>query len=293
MTRIDAGTLDIGHGFKRFSVQSLIPAWREAHFAAQAAAEIGKSWGEEQADDSHSSFAWFRGEDGRGLEGVPAVGAKPFVARLKFEGLELSVYDGHARTIADFGLAGHTLADAMQWIDGVATREMGPRKQDATPAPDLPEHAVGNGAAFTDDPDGFNDLADLYDATYLMIEKLREGVPAFDHARCWPHHFDLASLAVLATDESGSMTKTVGVGITPPDSVDDAGYWYVSPWARDGVAGSPSYPGLEVGRWIDRGSGVSMAVLPVTELSGEGERSEKLAGFIAQAFNACTGVLDV
>jgi len=293
MTRIDAASLDIGEGFKRFSAGRLIQAWREAHFGAQAAAELGKSWADERDDDSHSSFAWFRGEDGRGLEGVPAVD-KGYVARLKFEGLELSVFDpSDGRTVADLTLVGRTLDEAMAWMAETCEREIGPRRQASRPAPDLPGHPLADGAAFADERHGFNDLADLYDATFLTIERLRGSVEAFGAARCWPHHFDMASLAVLAEDDSGAMTKTVGFGITPPDALEADGYWYVSPWRRDGADGGGSSPGLSVGRWEDRGGGVSMAVLPVSELSGDGERSARLAGFVADAFNACAGVLDV
>ena len=291
MERLDAAALDIGEGFKRFTTDRLTHAWREAHYAAQVAAELGKSWGEEQGDDGHSSFLWFRGEDGRGIEGVPAV-KKKYVARLKLEGLELSIFD-KGRTVADFTLAGHTLADAMAWMDETCTRELGERRQAARPAPDLPEHGVAGGDRFTDDPDGFNDLADLYDATHLVIEKLRGLVPAFGAGRCWPHHFDYATLGVLATDDAGAMSKTIGIGITPPDALDTDGYWYVSPWSRDGVSGSPEYPALDAGRWVDRGDGISMAVLPVTALSGEDGRAHTLATFVSQAFNACAGALDV
>ncbi len=288
MARIEAAALDIDTGFGRFQTEHLTEAWREAHYAAQAAAEVGKSWGEAHADDSHSSFAWFRDADGRGLEGVPAAGKRTYRARLKFEGLELSLGDGHGRTIGDFSLPGHTMAEAMEWIDRIATQELGERAQAAKPAPDLPSHALASGGAFRDDPDGFNDLADLYDATAQLIEKLRAQEGRFGEGRCWPHHFDLATLA-----EFDGGAKTIGVGLTPPDSVEGAGYWYVSPWAKEGVEGSPSYPALADGRWVDRGDGLKMAVLPVTELSGESERSQRLAGFVAAGVNACMGVLDV
>jgi hypothetical protein len=293
MTTINAGDLDIGRGFKRFGTARLTEAWREAHYASQPAAELAKSWAEEKDDDSHSSFVWFEGEDGRGLEGVPAQGQKPYRARLKLEGFELSVFDGHGRTIGDLTLAGRTVEEATAWMRSLCEKELGDPKQASRPAPDLPDHPLGTGAAFTDDPEGFNDLADVYAATAGVIDRLREAVPAFGEGRCWPHHFDLATLAVLATDDDGRMTKTVGFGVTPPDSVDDEGYWYVSPWTKDGVVGRPGYPDLPDGRWVDRGGDISMAVLPVTDLAGDAEAARRLSVFVASAFNVCAGVLDV
>ncbi|MEM7755306.1 MAG: hypothetical protein AAF297_06690 [Planctomycetota bacterium] len=290
---LEASQLDVGEKFKRFNTEHLVSAWQEAHYASQAAAELGKSWGEAQDDDSHSSFAWFRNEDGRGLEGVPSVD-KGYVCRLKFEGLELSVHyakSSGGRTVADLSLAGRTFADAMEWVGETCEREIGPRRQASKPAPDLPMHALASGATFADDPEGFNDLADVYGATALIIDKLRESDPRFDEPRCWPHHFDLATLAGVGGEDAAS--KTIGFGLTPPDSVDDAGYWYVSPWAKDGVSGSPEYPPLADGYWLDRGDGIKMAVLPVSAVSGENDRSQRLAGFVAGAINACLGALDV
>lgn len=293
MAGIEANALNVEQKFRRFSTENIVESWREAHYAAQAAAELGKGWAEPREDDSHTSFSWFRGADGRGLEGVSAAGNTGYRARLKFEGLEISLCDGHGRTIGDFSLAGHTLAEAMAWMETVCAHELGPRLQASVPAPDLPEHAMASGAVFTPDPDGENDVADVYDATYLVLKRLRGMDSRFGEVRCWPHHFDMASLAVVGKDEGGAMTKTIGVGITPPDGLDDHGYWYVSPWARDGMAGEPAYRALSCGRWHDRGAGVSMAMLSVHEVAGEGDRSHKLAAFLAESINACLGVLDV
>ena len=33
--------------------------------------------------------------------------------------------------------------------------------------------------------------------------------------RCWPHHFDIATLITLERDAAGTATKTVGVGVAP------------------------------------------------------------------------------
>jgi hypothetical protein len=117
--------------------------------------------------------------------------------------------------------------------------------------------------------------------------------------RLWPHHFDLASLFVVERDSKGAMTKTIGVGITPPDAVDDAGYWYVSPWSKaegDGFAKAD----LPLGRWVDRGA-MPMAVLPVTEvwrIASEGEltkagavQAAAVAEFVAAAVNLCGAAL--
>lgn len=285
---IDASTLNTGTDFGPSDVGTLTEAWRQAHYAAQAAAEVGKGWAVEEPDDSHSSLAWVSPGSWHGLEGVPAAGPNPCRARLRFEALELSLDDGQGRAVAQFSLLEHTLEEAMSWIASTCELVLGPRPQPSRPAPDLPPHPIGDGAPLEDVPEGLERLAELYNATAGMLENLRATVPPFDEPRCWPHHFDLASLAVLATDNAATMTHTLGIGVTPPDSVEPAGYWYVSPWAKDGTDAASQYARLSIGRWFDRGGAPPMAVLPVSEPS----ESDDLGVFVAEAVNASMEVFD-
>ncbi|MHC4990015.1 MAG: hypothetical protein ACYTGC_03450 [Planctomycetota bacterium] len=288
---IDASTLNTGADLGSFDTAMLAEAWRQAHFAAQAAAEVGKSWGLEQPDDSHSSMVWVRAGSWRGLEGVPATGDKEYRARLGLETLELSLVDGRGGTIDQLPLPGRTLAEATGWIGATCERELGPRRQPSRPAPDLPEHPIADGAEFAAPGHGHLQLAQLYAGTVDIVARLRESAPAFGAPSCWPHHFDLASLAVVATDDAGAMTRTIGVGITPPDTVEPAGYWYVSPWTKHGADGTPDFPALSFGHWFDRG-GLPMAVLPVSELSQAPDRPAALGAFVAEAVNTCMSALD-
>ena len=268
----------------------LTDAWRQVHFAAQVAAEFGKGWAEAKDDDSHSAFQWFNDADG--LEGA-AAGDPESRCRLKFEGLEVSLRRADGRTARDIGLRGRTLEQGMEWIREAATEQAGPPRQEAKPAPDLPDHAVASGAEFGPDVGALNDLADIYDATDRMLRTLAEVLPDTEESpKIWPHHFDIATLITIAKD-SGDVTKTIGVGLTPPDSVDDNGYWYVSPWSKGDAGQNASWPALPHGHWHDRGD-LKMAVFPVSELIAiEGSEAEgrALAEFVASAFTACLAAL--
>ena len=290
---IERSALKTDADFGSFDTRELTEAWRQAHFAAQVAAEVGKSWALEKPDDSQSSFSWVRTRDWRGLEGMPTPGTTPCHARLRFETLELSVDDARGRTAATLSLSGLTLDQAMDWVSSACLRVLGPRRQPSRPAPDLPDHPVAHGEPFHVLPNGLRILADLYDGTARMLAKLVGEVRAFEEPRCWPHHFDLASLAVFDTDDGGAVIKSIGVGITPPDSVESSGYWYVSPWVKDGGSVSPEDRQLSVGLWSDRGAGGAMAILPISVLSTSHDPPANLAAFVAEAFNACAEVLGV
>ncbi|MEM1166285.1 MAG: hypothetical protein AAGI30_08345 [Planctomycetota bacterium] len=211
-----------------------------------------------------------------------------------------------------------TRPELAAWVRAVATRLAGEPKQDAVPAPDLPEHPVANGSPFF--IGGIEDeelsVAAIYLSTYFLllrfvdvaetvaVDGIHELTP-----RLWPHHFDLASLLVVDRDQSGAMMKTIGVGVTPPDDLEASGYWYVSPWRKGGSPSSFQTPELPHGRWLERGD-VPMAIFPLEEMvdlaeSFDASQSRKgddrfdtesvggplqataLAEFTATAFNAC------
>jgi hypothetical protein len=71
---------------------------------------------------------------------------------------------------------------------------------------DLPDHAVAHGAAFDPDP---RDLATL-SGCYAEAASLLESVKGSD-VRCWPHHFDIATLHDLGGG------KSIGIGLAPGD----------------------------------------------------------------------------
>ncbi len=254
-----------------------IDAWRQAHFASQAVSEVGKLWADKQADDSHSALSWDAGSGamrrgGSGIEGGLLLG------RLR---LELGAPGG---TPEEFGLSGKSLDAALEFVRERGRAIAGEPKQESVPAPDLPDHAVGRGAAF-DESGGraFEEIAALYGACAALLEGVRGAAGAeASEVQVWPHHFDMAVLVVINRDESGAMRKTIGVGLTPPDSVEPSGYFYVSPWDRDGTPDGAGDIGH--GRW-----NAHMAVLPigVLETMDPGQRADAIAGFAAGAWNAC------
>ncbi|MEO1128840.1 MAG: hypothetical protein AAFX05_03930 [Planctomycetota bacterium] len=287
---IDPAQLAASFTWPRFELASLIEAWRQAHYAAQAAAELGKSWAPPQSDDSHSNLGWRSTGDLIGCEGVPAQGPIALRTRLDVSRLRLALYDG-VDVVDAQDLAGMTVTEAVSWVGDRATVHLGERTQPAHAAPDLPEHPLAHGAQFAVHG-ALEHVAQLYDSVDRTLALLRRVMPSFREARCWPHHFDHASLAVVAQDGDGSMSKTIGVGITPPDGVDSSGYIYVSPWARDGAVHGDA-PQLDHGHWHPRGSGPPMAVLPLSSFGETRDPTSAVPVFIAQAVNGCMEVLGV
>jgi hypothetical protein len=188
-------------------------------------------------------------------------------------------------------LEGRTLAEAMNWVDAAATRMGGPRRRAAVPAPDLPEHPIGDGAAFNaTDAVAFEAVAAWYANADALLGKLSTVLPNAEPPRCWPHHLDHATLSILGRDAHGAMTATIGVGITPPDAMEARGYWYVGPWSGEPMAKNDAWPELPLGHWVTRARTMPLGILPLTEiatLDGAAAQEQAVASFVVAAVNAC------
>ncbi|MEO0512881.1 MAG: hypothetical protein AAF108_08305 [Planctomycetota bacterium] len=283
---------------------ALVDAWRQVHHVAQAVAEVGKSWGESRDDDSHSAFTSLPGSSMFWSTGT----GDGVVAGLDLDGPTISIENGNEQIVID--PIGRDVAWLRERVRLYATLLGGEARQDAVPAPDLPDHPVASGAAVDADPAALAGLAWIYDTTRALLERWSAAVRtrAVDGRhelvpRLWPHHFDLASLLVVGRDAAGAMSRTIGVGVTPPDAVDPSGYWYVSPWAADGSLEDMDWPELPIGTWVERGAG-AMAVLRVEEVAalaadddheadvGSSAPEGAIAEFVAAAFNACAEHFD-
>ncbi|MEM1330012.1 MAG: hypothetical protein AAGG07_05575 [Planctomycetota bacterium] len=277
-------------------------AWRLTHHAAQPLAEVGKAFAVPSPDDSHTNLEWFHGNNliQGYLAGVVVESPKGDHLRAALRMIDLHAFlirpSGEA--VGAMELRGATSEQAHQWIVDAAMNALdAPIRQATEPAPDLPDHPVASGAPFGE-PDQMSqaELIRLYANTDGVLTVLKSLVPETSEARCWPHHFDLATLTEVARGDDGNATRTIGVGLTPPDSLSPEGYWYVSPWSADRIA-KGERADLPYGRWIDRGEGVPpMALLPISEVAGPQDPKEELArcaGFIAAAFNEATQMIRV
>ena len=116
----------------------------------------------------------------------------------------------------------------------------------------LPAHAVTQGAAY-----GVGDLVDplveltawFANAELSLVRVQRQMIQrklVASDVRCWPHHFDLATLASFPARDAGA-TGYVGAGLSPGDAYYDEPYFYVSVYPKPDSATLPRLPNL--GHW--------------------------------------------
>jgi hypothetical protein len=258
-----------------------------AHWAAQIVAAAGATLVRRAPDDSHTSLEWV--EPARALAGVP-LGEGGARAALRPADLTLAVLDGASRARETLDLRGQTLQSGLGWLSGAVARVTGaaivPLER---PAHELPAHAVGSGAPFPSaDGAALAQLAAHFSIADRLLRARAATLPNASPVRCWPHHFDIATLVALDPPETPSkVARTIGVGLSPGDSSYASAYWYVTPWPYPPASEAP--PLAAGGAW--HRAGWFGAVLPVAHL-GAGDESRSSA-FLDSAIAACRALLGV
>ncbi len=224
----------------------LLDARLQMHWAVQPLAAVGHMLIPFVDDWSHTSMDWLVAQglftsqplsDGRRLALDPAR-------------MTLHVLAAGGQAGVALALHGRTLAAAMAW----AAERLAPGRTLARPDYDMPEHPVGTGARFEcgeagsqDGTDPFAELGRWYaGAAHLLTPAAAR--PEASPLRCWPHHFDLATL--LRFDPPGAdpeSARTVGLGLSPGDETFPEPYFYALPWPPP--AGKPLPPLAGGGRW--------------------------------------------
>jgi hypothetical protein len=169
-------------------------------------------------------------------------------------------------------LSGKTMGDAKSWLAGLLRgRGMEPAPLEKPPHFELDDHPLLHGAKFSIDgrEPSFRQLSDYYHDAFLVLRALADANAGASGVRCWPHHFDIATL--LPGGRPG--LENIGVGLSPGDQRYADPYFYVSPWPYPaGVL-----PALASGFWHT--AGWTGAVLPSgsIEATGAGAEQKRLA----------------
>ncbi len=194
------------------------------HWAAQLVSAAGTSLLPAADDFSHTNLGW---DPMLSVLAGRNVGAELVRAALVFDGLELVVIEGE-RERASLRLAGRTLSQALAWLGAELA---GDDAALALPVHDMPAHPVGEGAVFSDDGAAARtELAGWFAEAFASIGELAAREETAAAVRCWPHHFDVASLITLDANAGAEQARSIGVGFSPGDGSYDQPYFYVTPW---------------------------------------------------------------
>jgi hypothetical protein len=261
---------------------TLSDARLQFHHAAQFATAAGISYLPKRADDSHTNLEWLAEDGMLASNSIPA--PTPFRIVVRARDLLLRFLDPRGDSLAELPLDGRTIAEVERWIRA-RLPELGADAGRFTLARhyEIPRHAVDGGAAFdTSDVDAFEQLAAWFDTAAVSLEHVRQSVRDAEASdvRCWPHHFDIATLITV------SAGQTVGVGLEPGDVYYDEPYFYVNMSPSPATAPKralAAHGSWHTHEWIG-------AVLPVSRLTTSNTRDE-IGAFLRSAVTACRAEL--
>jgi hypothetical protein len=267
------------HGLRPTMARSLVDSRLQLHYAAQFATAMGISYLTARADDSHTSLGWdprheaLRCREVRALSHAVRVAVRPrdmtllvlvngsVGQRIPLDGSSIGQVESTLRSaLAATGLDGRRLTMQRHF--------------------ELPTHRVAGGLAFdTSRSDEFAELATWFGNAAVVLGDLKTRIGSSD-VRCWPHHFDIATLATIAPG------RTVGAGLSPGDEKYPEPYFYVN--AYPAPASTDSLPELAgEGSWNT--DGWVGAVLPGSRLDPDpGSQGSQVKAFLDSAVEACT-----
>lgn len=265
----------------------LVDARLQLHHALQLVAAVGVTFLEPEPDDAHPNAGWHGALEALVGHRVPT--RRPFRVGLRPGDAHLLLIDGDdARVIAALELSGRTYAEAHDWLgDVIGSRGVSvpPEGLDRSPY-HLPQHPVAAGAEFRTEPaQAFAEVGNwMANAHDLLVELTDRDIRA-SAVRCWPHHFDVATLLAVGTAPDGTFVQSMGVGLSPGDESYSEPYAYVSPWPYPSQELLPRLTGG--GRWHTEL--FTSAVLLGSELLDAGPpeaQRERLRRFLETTVNA-------
>ncbi|MGH6837456.1 MAG: DUF5996 family protein [Methylocella sp.] len=230
---------------RRLSVARL-----QAHHAVQWLARAARAYVPPRPDDGHTNLGWDDTVDGFTTHRLK----NGMHLSLKIAGLTLVLHgDEKTARTESFSLNGHTDAQARLWLgEQLGARGLDAHALDAPSPYAMPAHAVTQGAAYgvADVEDSLLELSSWFaNAEFLLALVQRQMLGcklAASDVRCWPHHFDLATLASFPARDA-AVTGYVGAGLSPGDEYYDEPYFYVSVYPQPDSEALPRLPKL--GHW--------------------------------------------
>ncbi|THD42272.1 MAG: hypothetical protein E7774_16060 [Bradyrhizobium sp.] len=232
---------------------ALTEARLQAHYAAQWLGRAARAFAPSQADDSHTSLAWNDAFDGfvtHPLQPGLRLG-------LRLHDLTLALLrDGVESPASSFSLIGGGEREAGERLSALLRAEGLDPKGLAAPSPyAMPTHALAEGGHYGGPrlERSLAEIAGWFANANVSVDRLRGAILERGFTapppRCWPHHFDLATLTSFAIP-GGDKTAYIGAGLSPGDHFYDEPYYYLSIYPAPALQSLPALP--ELGFWHDK-----------------------------------------
>jgi hypothetical protein len=268
--------------------RSLSEARLQAHYAIQWLARAARAYIPARPDDSHTNLGWDEAIDGLVTHALP--GGVRLAMSISNSTLLLVEECAVRETLA---LPGRTDSDARAWFGNqLQTLNLDPALLDAASLWEMPAHPIGDGAPY----DGASLAAAHTELTAWFanasgaLTRIHDGHATkqltVSPVRCWPHHFDVATLISLEGGDP-EHARSVNAGLSPGDGSYDEPYFYVSPWPYPDAGKLPPLP--EPSHWHTEG--FLAAVAPAPQILAGTAQQKAVDDFLDAAVSAAIKAL--
>lgn len=225
------------------------------HHAVQLASVPGRYLLAPRDDDGHTNLGW---EDSLGALSGRGLNDKNLRVALQIDSPELLVVEDLDRIVHALALGGKTLTECFDWMQKQLEKQgcntVG-LSMELDYSAELPDHPFAGNDAFPSLGKKLGqELAQQFTNAGRILEGVREQFTALaSEVRCWPHHFDIATLISFDQADSQQKLESIGVGFSPGDDKSAMPYYYVTPWPYPDTSrlNLPDLP--SGGRWHTEG----------------------------------------
>lgn len=262
--------------------RELVDSRLQLHYAAQFATALGISYLTPKADDSHTNLGWDPRLEALGSREVRALSHGVRVAVRPRDLTLLVLVDGsvgqriplHGSNISQVE---STLRTALTSV-GLDGRRFTLRRHY-----ELPPHPVAERHPFdTSRITMFEELAAWFGNAAVRLEEMKARVGGAE-VRCWPHHFDIATLVSFGPGRSS------GAGMLPGDEMYPEPYYYVNAYPAPTAIPDES---LLKGGGSWNSEGWFGAVLTGSRLHPDPlAQADQVRAFLSSAFAYCSSLI--
>jgi hypothetical protein len=183
------------------SPENLVAAREELHQAVQLIAAAGKYLIPERPDDSQTSMTW--NDQLLALTGeVIGAGESTLQIGLRMADVALLIIKSDVTISNELPLKGNTLVSTLEWMKN----QINDSGIDSSGVSlqlhyDLPAHSLKDGSSFLiTNAEEYKEVALYFSNASHVLKAVSNMIPNASEVRCWPHHFDLATLITIDAD---------------------------------------------------------------------------------------------
>lgn len=249
------------------------------HEAIQFLASTAISFVQKRKDDGHTNCEWSRSL--KAFVGNVFGEKSKICLGLNISDFKLILLKENWTIIDELPLKDKNLEDVLIWLKSIFEHQgLDSKKFTLDKHYEIPAKTVFDGGKFlVDNEQAYHELSDYYSNADLVLRAYISEFTNLTTVRCWPHHFDIATLLNIGTEK----LQSIGIGLSPGDSSDAEPYFYVTMWPYPNVK-NVSFPELSNGKWNTNGwVGASLTASEIIKKNDEEFQFKKVFDFIENA----------